>query len=1275
MSKKSTKALASATLMSLVLTTALSAGPVKAAQGPVTRVSGDNRYATASQVATKNWTSGSKDVVLVSGEGYADAVSASALAKKLDAPILLTTSDTLSQDAETALNTLKPKNVYVVGGNASISQSIRDGLKAKYTLTELGGATRYATNVAVAQKLVELGVSASDVMVVGGQGFADALSVAPVAAAKGQILLLANNDQASTQGAIDFVKDKKSNVTVVGTTNVISDAIKDAFGTTAKRVNGGSSRFDTNLDVLKAFSSDLKADKLYVANASAADPDNLYADALVASALAGKYTAPLVLVDKDKTTATDNAVAYIKSENAKDIEVIGGTGVVPDSIIKEITGPTPVIVGDSVSSVESNGLRQIKVVFDGEVDQDTAEDVTNYKVDGTTLQDKKDKAVLQDDDKTVLITLQDKQKQNDDVDVTVKRGILSKDKSVTIKEYNTTVTFKDTTIPTLKSIDAKGNKKLTVQFSEPVVVGKNVNASDVYNKFKINDKNISSFGLNSQYTVAKDAVQDDDGYFWSNKVDFYFDTALPTGNNTLKVSDGEKDELEDAANFPIAETTQDFNVDTLTTTPGIKSIDANDDGKVYINFDRPMDAKTATKYDNYKINDKDLTSSNKVELKKGDTQVKISGVDLNKGANKLYIDDNVKDAYGNNIEEDTYEPFKLEEDTTKPAVNDVYALDDSTIRVKYSKAVDTTYAKNVSNYTLLDGDGTDITTDQIDKITVAGDTDATTADVYDIKLKSGYKLTDSKYTITISNVQDKATTPNVMKSYTNTFDGSSDVNAEVTGVYKVNGDSKKITVVFNKAMDSSALSDVKNYQYTNVKGDTKTLPSSAETDPSSDNKAVTITLPDSLTTDLKSSKDDEYKVKALYATDVKDINGNKLQVGSQGGDIIDATTGAKTKANSLKVYYDGNDLKADVIFDLPIDSGKVIASDFSLGGVTADSATSSGNKVTLTFNSNSDSKTLKTNINTIKAQGVGVKLAIKATSDTKDVTGQSVTTDGSVVPYFYDAAPRTIALRDNTSNPVSNWTATAGTTPVVTAVFDTPIFANSVKASDFSFSIDGTNADANNAEVVKDASGNPTNTVKFTFDTDDSSKFVSGQTVRVLPKDNGDISTLKDGNGDYAYYKPSGDDLKGIKIVIEKADATAALKAAIASAANYKSADYTTDSYKVLSDAVAAANALPATATDDQKETAATAINNAISKLVKATPSTLPVPTDVSVTPSPAPGKTIIVATFDPSVDLTKYVIKINGQDVQISGNKVGATADGIYTKEQAKALVTVTAK
>lgn len=343
MNKKCRKAIISTALMSLVLTTSLSFNLVKAAQGKITRVSGTNRYSTASNVAIANWTNGSNNVVLASGEGYADSVSASELAKKLDAPILLTTPDALSSDTEMTLNTLKPKNIYIVGGTTSISQGIRDKLKANYVLTELGGANRYETNIKVADKLIKLGVSPNNVMVVSGEGFSDAISTAPVVAAKGDILLITDNNKSSIQPIINFVKDNNSKVTVVGTKNIITDDSYKALGATI-RVDGGINRFDTNLKILDTFRDSLDFHKIYIASAAQSKPDNMYADALIGSAIAGKYSSPLVLVDKGPSpnlqnfNPTDNAITYIKNHNtpSTDLQLIGGIGVISQETEYEI---------------------------------------------------------------------------------------------------------------------------------------------------------------------------------------------------------------------------------------------------------------------------------------------------------------------------------------------------------------------------------------------------------------------------------------------------------------------------------------------------------------------------------------------------------------------------------------------------------------------------------------------------------------------------------------------------------------------------------------------------------------------------------------------------------------------------------------------------------------------------------------------------------------------------------------------------------------------------
>ncbi|MBR9647287.1 cell wall-binding repeat-containing protein, partial [Clostridium tyrobutyricum] len=378
MNKKGTKALASATLMSLVLTTALATGNVKAAAGQVTRVGGTDRYETAAKVATANFADGSENVILVNGLSYADSVSASALAKTLKAPILLTTADELNADAKDALNTLKPKNVYIVGGEAAVSKSVADSL-SDYSVTRLSGANRYATNLAVANELVKNhGVSKDNLLVVTGQAYSDALSAAPVAAAKGEILLLSTNDKTAMGDTYDFAKD--SNVTVIGTTNSVDAATYSSLNAD-KRVDGGANRFATNLNILDTFKDDLKADKLYVAtakpNADGAN-DTQFADALVASAIAGKYSAPLVLTnsDADTDTATNNAISYIGKTATKDtdLQVVGGTGVVSDKLVGKINDAVP--------------KAPVEPVFDGTVNSvETVKDqYVNSKADDEALQ-------------------------------------------------------------------------------------------------------------------------------------------------------------------------------------------------------------------------------------------------------------------------------------------------------------------------------------------------------------------------------------------------------------------------------------------------------------------------------------------------------------------------------------------------------------------------------------------------------------------------------------------------------------------------------------------------------------------------------------------------------------------------------------------------------------------------------------------------------------------------------------------------------------------------
>ncbi len=311
-------------------------------------------------------------------------------------------------------------------------------------------------------------------MVVNGKdGFSDALSAAPVAAAKEQVLLIVGKDASTADLAADFVKKHNSKVTVIGTEGVVPTAVYNKLGA-SERVNGGADRFDTNLKIMEHFK--LNADNIYVANAT--DGQKGYADALVASALAGKNGAPLVLIDTKDAQGTKNAIKYIQDNKTDKTEVstVGGKGVMPDEIVNEIeTAVNPELsaaekavkayedakigtdkeitaakalkadavkavnnVKDAtkksafeariaakdkaiaeaeakseikVESVKAVNAREIKVVFNREVTEDTAENESNYTVyvggdkDTNKLGNNEFEAKLQDDNKTVILNL------------------------------------------------------------------------------------------------------------------------------------------------------------------------------------------------------------------------------------------------------------------------------------------------------------------------------------------------------------------------------------------------------------------------------------------------------------------------------------------------------------------------------------------------------------------------------------------------------------------------------------------------------------------------------------------------------------------------------------------------------------------------------------------------------------------------------------------------------------------------------------------------------
>ncbi|WP_125154730.1 cell wall-binding repeat-containing protein [Clostridium rectalis] len=331
MLKKRYIKLCSAIAMSLVLVSGASFTNVKAAS--VNRIGGQSRYATAKILAESVFKT-AENVILVNGQGYADAVSATPLAKKLGAPILLTESNMLSDGVLSSIQKLGAKNVYIVGGEGVVTPTIYAKLKANglnVVRYAKDGGNRFDTNAVVAEEVIKRTGSKQAILVNGQDGYSDALSVASIAA-KLEIPVLISSSNSIDPAVKKVIDNNGLKIMAVGGTGVLKDSVIKLVGAT--RIAQGKDRFATNINVLSYFKPSLSFDKVYVA-AGGNDSSKNFADALVASAAAAKDGSPVVLSGLGaKSEDILNSKNFVKNNMSKNTNIIlvGSTGVLSETI-------------------------------------------------------------------------------------------------------------------------------------------------------------------------------------------------------------------------------------------------------------------------------------------------------------------------------------------------------------------------------------------------------------------------------------------------------------------------------------------------------------------------------------------------------------------------------------------------------------------------------------------------------------------------------------------------------------------------------------------------------------------------------------------------------------------------------------------------------------------------------------------------------------------------------------------------------------------------------
>lgn len=299
---------------------------------------GDTRFDTAALQARAAFSACDTAIVIGDG-GWPDALSAAGLAGALDCPILFTGREALHPSTASALTDLGVSKVIAIGGDLRIGdQVIKDIRTLGLQVERIWDWTAYATQMAVYQYGVKNSLWGGETIIVAtGTGFADALSIAPVAFVKKAPIFLVDEskDLSSVQkeAIVGFLNPSVPiEAILLGGPLAVSERIEGFLDGAVRYTGGklthlaGETRFDTSSMIAEwAVSKDiLKWDK--VAFTTSGSPY----DALAGSILQGKTRSSLLLVGD--TSSSTIASAAANKESISSVRFFGGELAMPKHV-------------------------------------------------------------------------------------------------------------------------------------------------------------------------------------------------------------------------------------------------------------------------------------------------------------------------------------------------------------------------------------------------------------------------------------------------------------------------------------------------------------------------------------------------------------------------------------------------------------------------------------------------------------------------------------------------------------------------------------------------------------------------------------------------------------------------------------------------------------------------------------------------------------------------------------------------------------------------------
>ncbi|MGO1469620.1 MAG: cell wall-binding repeat-containing protein [Tissierella sp.] len=326
--RKYSKVFAILLAVALVLPGIAQAAP-EVDQVDVKRLEGKTRIETAIEASQEAYDDGQASVAVLAGfAGEVDALTGTLLASHKKAPLLLTEKNKLDQKVKDELERLGTEAIYVLGGDAVVSDELIENLKKDYAVERVSGSDRTATADAVAKKSMKTSDHAFLALGFRDQ-LSDALAIGPVSASQKDPVLLTQTHKLpkETIKTLDYLKVK--NVTVVGGEEAVSEKVVDQLK-------------DKNINVRRLKGSTREETAIAIAEEYFEKPENTilaygykYADALVGGYLGNLKNAPILLSDKkDLHPATKE---YLESKPFN-VFVLGGKAAISEKAYKKVEG-------------------------------------------------------------------------------------------------------------------------------------------------------------------------------------------------------------------------------------------------------------------------------------------------------------------------------------------------------------------------------------------------------------------------------------------------------------------------------------------------------------------------------------------------------------------------------------------------------------------------------------------------------------------------------------------------------------------------------------------------------------------------------------------------------------------------------------------------------------------------------------------------------------------------------------------------------------------------